>query len=127
LHGECITSAWEIGLIAGGIEDMETSPQLRKSYYASPEQRARLVAGLRALAEFIESSPDVPVPVTADVLIFPADGTDEQKRTEIDAIATLTGGETHWTVGDHYVVSRHFGPVEYRAVAIPSSNGTDGE
>jgi hypothetical protein len=127
LHGGCITGAWEIGLVAGEIEDMETSPQLRKSYYASPEQRIRLVAGLRALAEFIESNPSVPMPATGDVMVFPAGGTDEQERAEIDTIATLIGAEAHWTVGDHYVVSRHFGPVEYRAVAIPSSNGMDGE
>jgi hypothetical protein len=97
------------------------------SYYATAEQRTRLVAGLRALAEFIESGADIPAPVTADVLVFATDGTDEQKRSEIDVIATLIGAETRWTMGDHYVVSRHFGPVEYRAVAIPSSNGTDGE
>ncbi len=110
---------------------MENSPssgrsEITLSYYASAEQRIRLVAGLRTLAEFIESRADVPVPVTADSLVFPAGGTDEHRRAEIDAIATLIGGETHWTVGDHYVVSRHFGPVEYRAVAIPSSNGKAG-
>jgi hypothetical protein len=97
------------------------------SYYANAEQRIRLVAGLRALAEFIESSADIPAPVTADALVFATDGTDEQKRSEIDVIATLIGAETRWTMGDHYVVSRHFGPVEYRAAAIPSSTGTNGE
>ena len=92
------------------------------SYYANAEQRKRLAAGLRALAEFIESSPDAPVPVTADVLVFPANGTREQMCAEIDAIADLISAETRWTVGDHYCVSRHFGPVEYRVVAIPSKS-----
>jgi len=95
------------------------------SYYANAEQRKRLGAGLRALAEFIESSPGAPMPVTANVLVFPANGTREQMCAEIDAIAEAIGAETRWTVGDHYSVSRHFGPVEYRAVAIPSKS--DGE
>lgn len=97
------------------------------SYYATTEQRSRLVAGLRALAEFIESSPEVPAPVTAGVLVFPPEGNDNRKRMEIDVIASRIGAETRWTVSDHYAVSRHFGPVEYRAVAIPGKNGTDGE
>jgi hypothetical protein len=95
------------------------------SYYANAEQRKRLAAGLHGLAEFIESNPDAPMPVTADVLVFPSDGTHEQRCAEIDAIAERVGAETRWTIGDHYSVSRHFGPVEYRAVTILSKN--DGE
>jgi hypothetical protein len=90
--------------------------------YPSPEHRGRLVAGLRALAEFIESCPDVPAPWSAGVMVFPPDGSDAEKRAEIDAIADLIGAQGHFAHGGHYAVSRQFGPVEYRAVAIPHDN-----
>ena len=35
--------------------------------------------------------------------------------------------ETPETVCGHYVVSRFFGPVQYRAVAIPHDHDTGGE
>lgn len=99
------------------------------TYYASIEQRGRLITGLRGLAEFLESTPEAPAPRYADVLIFPPDGTDTQQRAEIDAIATRIGTQTRETIGGHYIAVRRFGPVEYRAVAIPRDNNQnpDGE
>ena len=32
------------------------------NYYANDEQRVRLVAGLRDLADFLDQNPDVPAP-----------------------------------------------------------------
>jgi hypothetical protein len=92
------------------------------AYYPSPEQRAGLVAGLRALAEFIESRPDVPAPWSTDVIVVPSNGSDAERRAEIDAIASRIGAEGHYTHGGHYSASRRFGPVEYRAVAVPRDN-----
>lgn len=92
------------------------------NYYPGPEQRAGLVAGLRALAEFIDSRPDVPAPWSADVLIFPPYGSDAEMRAEIDVIASRIGTAGRFTYGGHYSASRRFGPVEYRAVAIPHDN-----
>lgn len=94
-------------------------------YYASAGQRARLIAGLRGLAEFFESTPGAPAPQRADVLVFPPDGTRTQQRAEIDAIAARIGAETRETTGGHYITVRCFGPVEYRAVAIPHDNDND--
>jgi hypothetical protein len=92
------------------------------SYYPNPEQRAGLISGLRALAEFIETHPDVPAPWTADVMLFPPVGSDAERRAEIDDIASRIGTEAHFTDGGHYTASLRFGPVEYRAVAIPHDN-----
>jgi hypothetical protein len=99
------------------------------TYYASTGQRSRLIAGLRGLAEFLESTPDAPAPQYADVHVFPSDGNNAQQRAEIDAIATRIGAEAQETIGGHYIAVRCFGPVQYRAVAIPRSNdqGPDGE
>jgi hypothetical protein len=38
--------------------------------------RAELITGLLDLAVFLESHPDVPAPHWADLLVFPADGTE---------------------------------------------------
>jgi hypothetical protein len=37
------------------------------NYYGSDEERARLIAGLRDLANFLDQNPDIPVPWRADV------------------------------------------------------------
>jgi hypothetical protein len=93
------------------------------SYHANSEERRRLIAGLRDLAEFLDLHPQVPAPTRADVMVFPPDGSDAEMFAEIDAIAGQIGA----TASDadspagHYSAVRSFGPVEYRAVAIPLS------
>ncbi|MBV9405188.1 MAG: hypothetical protein JO211_07575 [Acidobacteriaceae bacterium] len=91
------------------------------AYYANAAERDRLIAGLRALADFLEDHSDVPAPCWADVLIFPPDGTDDEMRAEIDTIAARIEARAtdEGSAHAHYVASRSFGPVEYRAVAIP--------
>ena len=87
--------------------------------YASPAERAALIHGLRALADYLESNPEVPAPSTADVYTFPPDDDCAVMRAEIDAVAELLGSQPRETAGrQHYGVTRSFGPVEYRAVAI---------
>jgi hypothetical protein len=97
--------------------------------YANITDRERFIAGLRALAEYLESCADVPAPqYGASVLVFPSYGTDEEQRAEIDAIAARINAVPGEIVSGHYTVSRFFGPVEYRAVAIDhATNGSDGE
>ena len=96
------------------------------SYYADDQERARLIAGLRDLAEFLDQNPQVPAPRYTDLLVFPPSGTDAEMFAEIDVIAEQIGA----TASDadspagHYSASRDFGPVQYRAVAIPHSART---
>jgi len=96
------------------------------SYYANSEERAGLIAGLRELAEYLDQNLDVPAPRWTDVLVFPPAGSDAEMFTEIDAIASRIGA----TASDadspagHYSASRDFGPVQYRAVAIPHAART---
>jgi hypothetical protein len=89
------------------------------TYYAIDDKRDRLIAGLRALAQFLQDHPDIPAPRWADVLVFPPDGPDEQQRAEIDVIASRIGTGTDESASGHYSCSISFGPVQYRAVAIP--------
>jgi hypothetical protein len=89
--------------------------------YASPTQRQELIAGLRMLADFLTSNPEVPVPPFVDVLVFPPFASDSAKRQEIDVIAArIDAGTQTFSSYRHYQTSRRFGPVEYRAVAIPA-------
>jgi hypothetical protein len=88
--------------------------------YSAPEERARFITGLRELAAFLDSNPETPAPVDTTVYVFPpADGSDTEHRAEIDVIASRLFTRAYKTTGGHYVASRFFGPVEYRAVAIP--------
>lgn len=92
--------------------------------YAKAGERSSLIAGLRALATFLEDHPDVPAPRWADVMVFPADCTDHEAQVEVDTIAALIGSDVHDETANqgHYTTSRGFGPVEYRAVAIPTGD-----
>ena len=86
--------------------------------YADTAQRAALIGGLRALADYLESNPEVPAPTYSDMFTFPPDGTCAETRAEIDSIAARLGVSACDNGGGHYVAARSFGPVEYRAVAI---------
>lgn len=89
------------------------------TYYASHDERDRLIGGLHALAQFLQDHPVIPASRWADVLVFPSDGPDEQQRVEIDVIASRIGTETSEIARGHYSCSISFDAVEYRAVAIP--------
>lgn len=93
------------------------------SYYANPEERDRLIAGLRELAEFLDQNRQVPTPRYTDVLFFPAEGADAEMFAEIDTIAEQIGvtASRNDDPASHYIAYRDFGPVQYRAVAIPQS------
>ncbi len=91
------------------------------NYYANDEQRVRLIAGLRDLADFLDQNPDVPVPRRADLLVFPPEASDAEMFAEIDTIAELIGSTASdaYSPHGHYSAVRDFGPVQYRAIAIP--------
>ena len=39
--------------------------------YATEIERQALISGLRELADFLESNPEVPAPACTDILVFP--------------------------------------------------------
>lgn len=92
--------------------------------YANPDERAELIRGFRGIADYLESNPQVPVPIYSTVHAFPV-GTWAEMCADIDAIAAFLGVRPGVTIGGHYAAERWFGPVEYRAVAIPPSNGRE--
>jgi hypothetical protein len=93
--------------------------------YSDSIERAKLIAGLRGLADYLESNPEVPTPFYPAVYAFPPNGEWAEMRAEIDSTATRLGVTAREADGGHYVAARTFGPVEYRVVAIPPKNGSD--
>ncbi|WP_248965755.1 hypothetical protein [Sphaerisporangium perillae] len=85
------------------------------------DNRAALISGLRDLADFLDTNPDIPTPspeVTA--YYFPDRAADYQMCTDIDKVAAYLGSEIeadHPHSG-HCGTSIRFGPVAYRAVAV---------
>jgi hypothetical protein len=90
--------------------------------HADSTVRAAIISGLRELADYLESNPEVPAPAYPVVHTFPPADDWLQMRAEIDATAVRLGVNAHLTGGGHYVAARFFGPVEYQAVAIPRKN-----
>ncbi|MGP4104957.1 hypothetical protein [Nonomuraea sp. KM90] len=88
--------------------------------------RAQIIDGLRALADFLDEHPGVPVNswahVSYSVISADIDSTgdqDDAERAEVDRVAALLGvTPTLSDNGSHYTALRTFGPVEYRATAI---------
>jgi hypothetical protein len=79
--------------------------------YSNAQERSSLIAGLRDLANFLEGRPDIPVPLWADVLVFPPVSTDKEMKEEIDRIAALIDTSVKDQIGDEgrYTASRKFG------------------
>lgn len=91
------------------------------TYYANDDERDHLIGELRPAAEFLQEHRGLLKPRRAYILAFPPDEADEEKRAEIDVIVTRTGAETSESTSGRYFCSPRFGPVEYRAAAIPGS------
>jgi hypothetical protein len=95
--------------------------------YCADDERSQFLAGLRDLAEFLESNPSVPAPwAGVTVYVFPPDSSNEGRRAEIDAIASRISTQPCEFAPGHYIASRHFGPIEYRAIAIDSDADNSG-
>jgi hypothetical protein len=96
--------------------------------YSDPNERAALIGGFRALADYLESHPDIPAPIYSTVYVFPSDGGWPGMCSDIEVTAARMGVACRLTIGGHYVATRDFGPVEYRMAAIPpKSSSTDQE
>ncbi|MFI7618263.1 hypothetical protein ACIBP6_44295 [Nonomuraea terrae] len=85
------------------------------------DHRRAFINGLLNLAIFLEAHPDVPVPLASVAIrAFPAKGTDDEMRAEVDRVAGLLGREIdpgHLPYG-HYMTGIEFGPVHYEFTAI---------
>jgi hypothetical protein len=98
---------------------MTTQPTVPSDLFA----RSQTVAGLRALADFLETNPAVPVHEYGyDYMVFARANTDSAERAEIDRIAAALGEAVTDETGrgGHYRVSKTFGRITYTAVHVPA-------
>jgi hypothetical protein len=97
-------------------------PDTGRAYFlvGNSAERSQFIAGLRALAAYLEARPGVPVPRSGCTINVFADGTDEQKFAQVDlASRTLRTRVTDdRNDGGHYQAERSFGPVAYSVVAV---------
>ena len=92
--------------------------------YANASERSQLIAGLRDLAEYLESNPDVPAPGAGRLFTSfrPTAATTNSARKSTLSPRVSDAQPCEFAPG-HYVASRYFGPVEYRAIAIDRDRG----
>jgi hypothetical protein len=92
--------------------------------HADDTARARGLAGLRQLADYLDAHPDIPVPEHGwDLLAFARDKADDTVgRAETDHVAALLGVQVRddTPTGGHYTAARSFGPVRYEFIHIPA-------
>ena len=85
--------------------------------------RHQIIAGLRALADFLEANPDVPVKEYGhDLTVFPRrDSDDASAVAMVDRVAALMGVDVddERDQGRHYTATKTFGRISYSIVHIP--------
>src|SRR3954468_8568576 len=98
---------------------MTTQPVVPGDLFA----RTQTIAGLRALADFLEDNPTVPVrEYGGDYTVFARADDDTAERTEIDRIAAALGETVTDDTGrgGHYRVYKTFGRITYSAIHVPA-------
>ncbi|GAB3444532.1 hypothetical protein GCM10027570_13900 [Streptomonospora sediminis] len=96
----------------------DTEPEHAAASAAEDNRRA-LAEDLRALADFLQERPELPVSPHAvvEVAYFPR-GDDQDRVREVARVADLLSTRPH-AEGAHTVCGRGFGRTAYRVVAIP--------
>lgn len=85
-----------------------------------PKARAAITAGLRALADYLDAHPGLPVPqfsMCAGLTVYPG-GSEEDNRAEVDRIAEVLQAVTE-DFAVYQAQRRSGGPVADRVAAVP--------
>lgn len=90
---------------------------------AQSPHRSELIIGLRGLAAFLDSHPQVPVPRYGPVRVSVYTNYDTDASTEAEAIAEVERiarllGTTPTAENGHHVAGKAFGRVRYEAILI---------
>jgi hypothetical protein len=88
--------------------------------FASPDQRARFIAGLRDLADYLDAHDDVPAPTRPHITVHADGASDAGERQAVDAAARGLGTQAAEPLpgSGHYKTRRDFGPLGYEVLAI---------
>jgi hypothetical protein len=86
--------------------------------------RARVIDGLRELADFLDTNPDLPVnEFGCDLTAFTSSNQgDADSRAQVNQVASMLGvpARDDTAAGGHYAAVRSFGPVQYKMIYIPA-------
>jgi hypothetical protein len=93
-------------------------------FNTDPAVRAEFINGLRQLADFLDTHPDVPVPPYGTTIDVHAESTENGGKDEVNAVADQLGVPVldDTAEGGHYRAMRDFSSVGYCAVAIPDAS-----
>ncbi|MEE2038918.1 hypothetical protein Q8791_17000 [Nocardiopsis sp. CT-R113] len=111
------------GELAGGLREEQVEDFTDA---AGPALRKRIIADIRALADFLDEHPDLPMSphTSVDVSYFPRTSEDEIAFGEVAAAGARLSRMPAWE-GEHYVVEHAHGAGRYRVVAIPARVRSD--
>ncbi|MFA1546785.1 hypothetical protein [Actinomadura chokoriensis] len=92
--------------------------------------RHQVITGLRALADFLEANPGVPVPEYGETFdVFARTGDDTSSAALVDHVAALLGVpvDDDRPLGGHYKAAKSFGRMAYRIIHIPDQRRREHE
>lgn len=104
----------------------QTAPVVSGDLFA----RHQVISGLRALADFLEANPGVPVPEYGDTVdVFARTGDDTRSAALVDHVAALLGVpvDDDRPNGGHYKAAKSFGRMAYRVIHIPDRSRREHE
>ncbi len=89
-------------------------------FATDPATRQAFITGLRALADYLDRHPAIPVPRYGHQIHLTADSTDHGGCGQVDDFARHLGIAPPQSINayGHYEATRFFGPVGYEMVAI---------
>ncbi|WP_433513570.1 hypothetical protein ACQP2T_60100 [Nonomuraea sp. CA-143628] len=82
------------------------------------DHRTRLIEGLRALADFLEDRPELPVPDMVHATVCVLHGSEEERKAEVERIGRLIGMPLNPADADlgYHSAEVRFGPLLYGAM-----------
>jgi hypothetical protein len=90
--------------------------------------RTKVITGLRQLADYLDTHPDLPVARYGwDCHVYTDQTSDTDARAEVDTIAAVLGVnvDDRTSQRGHYTAARTFGLVTYEAVHVPAQRMAD--
>jgi hypothetical protein len=92
-------------------------------FNTDPAVRERFITGLRQLADYLDTHPDVPVPPYGTTIDVHADSADNGGKSQVDTVAAQLGVPVQDDTAEdgHYSAMRDFSSVGYCVVAIPDA------
>jgi hypothetical protein len=93
------------------------------AFTTDPATRRAFITGLRALADYLDQHPAVPVPRYGTEVYLCADSTDDGGCAQVRQFARQLGitPPDRISYSGHYEAARSFGPVSYRMIAISTA------